>query len=27
PYEVFQKAIDDGYKIFDRVDTTVCLTY
>ena len=27
PYKVFQKAINDGFKIFDRVDTTVCLTY
>ena len=27
PYKVFQKAIDDGFKIFDRVDTAVCLTY
>ena len=27
PYKVFQKAIDDGFKIFERVDTAVCLTY
>ena len=27
PYKVLQKAIDDGFKIFDRVDTAVCLTY
>ena len=27
PYKVFQKAIDDGFKIFDRVDAAVCLTH
>ena len=27
PYEVLQMAIDDGFEVFDRVDTAVCLTY
>ena len=27
PYKVFQKAVYDCFKIFDRVDTAVCLKY
>jgi hypothetical protein len=25
PYEIFQKALENNYKIYDRVDTIVCL--
>ena len=25
PYEIFQKALKNNYKIYDRVDTVVCL--
>ena len=25
PYEIFKKALENNYKIYDRVDTIVCL--
>ena len=26
PYEIYKRALNDGYKLYDRVDTIVCLT-
>ncbi len=26
PYEIYKRALNDGYKLYERVDTIVCLT-
>ena len=26
PYEIYKRALNDGYKLYERVDTMVCLT-